>query len=88
MQAGLSWLTILKKREAFRRAYDNFNVRKVARYDEIPVIGPLNVRIRLNKPPKKVTLQPENTTLKFSYSDEILETTIDRLKIHSILVME
>ncbi len=37
MQAGLSWLTILKKREAFRRAYDNFDVRKVARYDETKV---------------------------------------------------
>lgn len=31
-QAGLSWLTILKKREAFRRAYDGFAVDKVARY--------------------------------------------------------
>lgn len=32
-QAGLSWLTILKKRENYRRAFDNFDVRKVARYD-------------------------------------------------------
>jgi DNA-3-methyladenine glycosylase I len=31
-QAGLSWLTILKKREAFRRAYDNFDPEVVARY--------------------------------------------------------
>lgn len=34
MQAGLSWLTILKKRDNFRKAFDNFHVRKVARYDE------------------------------------------------------
>ncbi len=34
MQAGLSWLTILKKRENFRLAYDNFDVRKVAAYDQ------------------------------------------------------
>lgn len=34
MQAGLSWLTILKKREAFRLAYENFDVRKVARFDQ------------------------------------------------------
>lgn len=34
MQAGLSWITILKKRENFRRAFDNFNVNKVARYKE------------------------------------------------------
>jgi DNA-3-methyladenine glycosylase I len=31
-QAGLSWLTILKKREAFRRAFDRFDPEKVARY--------------------------------------------------------
>lgn len=34
-QAGLSWLTILKKREAFRRAFDDFNVHKVASYDDL-----------------------------------------------------
>jgi DNA-3-methyladenine glycosylase I len=33
-QAGLSWLTILKKREGFRRAYDHFVVERVAGYDE------------------------------------------------------
>ena len=31
-QAGLSWLTILKKRPAFKRAYDNFDLEKVAGY--------------------------------------------------------
>jgi DNA-3-methyladenine glycosylase I len=34
MQAGLSWQTILYKREAFRKAYDDFEVEKVARYDQ------------------------------------------------------
>ncbi|MBA4166837.1 MAG: DNA-3-methyladenine glycosylase I [Chitinophagaceae bacterium] len=33
-QAGLSWETILKKEEGFRKAYHNFNIRKVARYTE------------------------------------------------------
>jgi len=32
-QAGLSWHTILKKRENYRAAYDEFNVQKVAKYD-------------------------------------------------------
>lgn len=32
-QAGLSWLTVLKKREAFRKAFEDFNVEKVARYN-------------------------------------------------------
>ncbi len=33
-QAGLNWLTILKKRAAYRRAYDDFDPAKVARYTE------------------------------------------------------
>ncbi len=33
MQAGLSWFTILKKRENFRAAFDNFDPEKVARYN-------------------------------------------------------
>ncbi len=34
MQAGLSWSTILKKREAFRIAYEGFDVKKVAGFDQ------------------------------------------------------
>ena len=33
-QAGLSWITILKKRENFRNALDQFDYRKIAEYDE------------------------------------------------------
>lgn len=33
-QAGLSWECVLNKREAFRKAFDNFDVQKVAAYDE------------------------------------------------------
>lgn len=33
-QAGLSWLTILKKQDSFRAAYSNFEVAKVARYGD------------------------------------------------------
>ncbi len=33
-QAGLSWETILKKEEGFRKAYHNFNIRKVAKYTD------------------------------------------------------
>jgi DNA-3-methyladenine glycosylase I len=36
-QAGLSWITILKKREAYRKAFDSFDARKVARYDEAKI---------------------------------------------------
>lgn len=34
MQAGLSWLTVLKKREAFRRAFEGFEPARVAEYGE------------------------------------------------------
>lgn len=33
-QAGLSWITVLKKRENFRNALDNFDYGKIARYDQ------------------------------------------------------
>lgn len=33
-QAGLSWILILKKQHAFRRAFDNYNIEKVAAYGE------------------------------------------------------
>lgn len=33
-QAGLSWITILKKRESFKIAFDNFDLDKVMNYDE------------------------------------------------------
>jgi DNA-3-methyladenine glycosylase I len=36
-QAGLSWLTILKKRENYRAAFDNFDIQKVAAYTEADV---------------------------------------------------
>ena len=36
-QAGLSWLTILKRRDGYRRAFDRFDPRKVARYDDAAV---------------------------------------------------
>lgn len=36
-QAGLSWITILRKRENFRKAFDNFDAEKMAQYDEAKV---------------------------------------------------
>jgi DNA-3-methyladenine glycosylase I len=32
-QAGLSWITILRRRQSYRRAFDDFDLEKVARYD-------------------------------------------------------
>ena len=33
-QAGLSWITILKRREGYRKAFSNFDVKKVAKYNQ------------------------------------------------------
>jgi len=37
MQAGLSWITILRKRENFRAAFDNFEPEVVANYDDAKI---------------------------------------------------
>lgn len=37
MQAGLAWITVLKKREAFREAFDGFDPHKVALYDDAKI---------------------------------------------------
>lgn len=53
-QAGLSWITILKKKEAFHEAYDGFNVDKVAGYadaDTDRLLGDANIirnRLKVN----------------------------------------
>ena len=41
-QAGLSWTTILKKEDTFRKAYSNFNIKKVAAYKEKDIERLLN----------------------------------------------
>lgn len=41
-QAGLSWECVLNKREAFRAAYDNFDIDKVCSYDEEKITELLN----------------------------------------------
>jgi len=41
-QAGLSWYTVLRKRENYRRAFDQFNPRKIAKYGEKEIGALLN----------------------------------------------
>src|SRR5699024_7973629 len=36
-QAGLSWLTILKRRENYRKAFDNFDIQKVSAYGDLEI---------------------------------------------------
>ena len=41
-QAGLSWITILRKRDNFRRAFDDFQPDRIARYDEAKIHALMN----------------------------------------------
>ncbi|MFZ4816610.1 MAG: DNA-3-methyladenine glycosylase I, partial [Phototrophicaceae bacterium] len=53
-QAGLSWITILKRRAGYQRAFDNFDVAKVAAYSEADVatrledVGIIRNRLKVN----------------------------------------
>ena len=68
-QAGLSWATILKKRENYRLAYDNFNPLLVAQYDEAKeaelLANPGIVRNRL-----KVAASVQNARAFLAVQDE------------------
>ena len=64
-QAGLSWLTILKKRENFRKAFDDFNYRKIAKYSETKYEELiLDVGIVRNKLKVKATINNAKQFLK------------------------
>ncbi|TAL70913.1 MAG: DNA-3-methyladenine glycosylase I [Bacteroidetes bacterium] len=41
-QAGLSWAIVLKKRDAFRKAFSNYNIKKITKYDDKKVSELLN----------------------------------------------
>jgi DNA-3-methyladenine glycosylase I len=68
-QAGLSWSTILRKRENYRQAYDNFDPHKVARYNDAKIAellaNPGIVRNRL-----KVKASIENARAFLNIQDE------------------
>ena len=48
-QAGLSWITVLKKRENYRQAFDNFDEGKIARYNQETVNYLLSNKGIINK---------------------------------------
>jgi DNA-3-methyladenine glycosylase I len=75
-QAGLSWMTILRKREHYRRAYDRFDAAKVARYGERKIAAlmadPGIVRNRL-----KITASIDNARALLRVQEEL--GSFDRL---------
>jgi len=64
-QAGLSWYTVLKKREGYRQAFDNFDPEKIVRYDEKKVAQLLqNEGIIRNKLKVRATIGNARAFLK------------------------
>ena len=59
MQAGLSWITILRKREYFRTAFDQFDPEKIARYTDKKVQKLLETP-GIIRHPKKITAATTN----------------------------
>jgi DNA-3-methyladenine glycosylase I len=68
-QAGLSWSTILKKREGYRKAFDNFDVQKISQYSEDDVARLLvNSGIIRNK--RKITATITNAQVFLQVQEE------------------
>ncbi len=64
-QAGLSWRTILHKRENFRRAFDNYDIQKIAQYDEHKIQALMSdSSIIRNQLKIRATIQNANSFLK------------------------
>ncbi len=54
MQCGLSWLTVLKRREVLRSAFENFAVSKVAGYGDEHVDEIMKMEGMIHSPPRKI----------------------------------
>tara|TARA_R110002051_G_scaffold145817_1_gene218758 strand:+ start:16483 stop:17046 length:564 start_codon:yes stop_codon:yes gene_type:complete len=76
-QAGLSWITILRKRENFKKAFDQFDYKKIAQYDEQKIASLLqNEGIIRNKLKIRATISNAVSYMKIqeefgSFSDYI-----------------
>ena len=98
-QAGLSWITVLKKREAFRKAFDNFDVKKVAEYNQAKVeellrnVGIIRSRNKIESAIKnaKIFIEIQKEFGSFSnyiwaFTDnKIIKNTDDKFKVSSPL---
>ncbi len=57
-------------------------------FDEIPSVGPLDMTIRAWKKPKKITLQPDNLDLEYTFNRGEIKLVLKKLKIHNLIVVE
>ena len=65
-----------------------FNSNRVMTYDELPALPEIEVSIKTMKRPVRITQQPENKTLPFTWSEGRAVVRVGALHIHSVLVLE
>ena len=92
-QAGLSWITVLKKRDNFIKAFDNFDADKIAKYDEVKVQELLNnAGIIRNKLKVRATIINAQAYLKLkeeiSFSDFLWSFVGGKTKVNQCKNME
>ena len=92
-QAGLSWLTILKKRENYRRAFDGFDAEKIARYDDARIAALMaNEGIVRNRLKIHATIANAKAFLsvreEFGSLDAYLWSFVNGIPIQSHLTMQ
>lgn len=76
-QAGLSWITILKRRESFRKAFKNFDLRKVARMTEADIEKlMLNEGIIRNRAKIQATIQNANIILELQKNGQSISDIV------------
>ncbi|MCP5116125.1 MAG: hypothetical protein GY953_35310, partial [bacterium] len=56
--------------------------------DFIPPAGPLRIRLRLPRAPRRITLEPAGRPLEGTWQDGIWTTTLNRVHIHAILAWD
>lgn len=86
-QAGLSWRTVLHKRESYRRLFDGFDVQKIARYDDAKIEALLqDARIIRNRLKVKSVVKNAQVFLRiqeeFGSFDTYLLGHLKRHKMH------
>ncbi len=80
-QAGLSWECVLNKREAFEKAYDNFDIEKIINYDEVKILElSENKNIIRNKLKIKASI---NNAKVFKNIEEEYQTFYNYLKSYT-----
>jgi hypothetical protein len=65
-----------------------YNSNKIVTYDELPPLYNLDMSIKLAQKPQKITQQPENISLPFTWQNGTATVKIPKLEIHSIVVVD